>query len=185
MVLDKLCFALIINHSNGRSWFLHGSLVSQHDDVMKWKHFPRYWPFVRGIHRSPANFLQKGQWRGALMFSLICAWINGWVNTRKAGDLRRHHPHYVITLMNNPTHLWWHIMSLPLKIKVFSHQRTVLTRTALSRCITTLHSDILIHTITLRLTVFEHIITPILPTHIVQDLFNCQWDSEATLINVS
>ena len=27
--------------------------VSCHDDVIKWKHFPRYWPFVRGIHRSP------------------------------------------------------------------------------------------------------------------------------------
>ena len=39
-----------------------------HDDVIKWKHFPRYWPFVRGIHRSP-----KGQWGGTLMFSLICA----------------------------------------------------------------------------------------------------------------
>ena len=25
------------------------------DDVIKWKHFPRYWPFVRGIHRSPVN----------------------------------------------------------------------------------------------------------------------------------
>ena len=24
-----------------------------HDDVIKWKHIPRYWPFVRGIHRSP------------------------------------------------------------------------------------------------------------------------------------
>ena len=23
-----------------------------HDDVIKWKHFPRNWPFVRGIHRS-------------------------------------------------------------------------------------------------------------------------------------
>ena len=23
-----------------------------HDDVIKWKHFPRDWPFVRGIHRS-------------------------------------------------------------------------------------------------------------------------------------
>ena len=32
----------------------------------------------------------KGQWRGALMFSLICARINGWVNNREAGDLRRH-----------------------------------------------------------------------------------------------
>ena len=35
-----------------------------HDDVIKWNHFPRYWQFVRGIHRSP----HKGQWRGALMF---------------------------------------------------------------------------------------------------------------------
>ena len=48
-----------------------------HDDVIKWKHFPRYWPFVREIHRSPVNFPHKGQWRGALMFSLICARING------------------------------------------------------------------------------------------------------------
>ena len=44
-----------------------------HDDVIKWKHFPRYWPFVRGIHRLPVNSPHKSQWRGALMFSLICA----------------------------------------------------------------------------------------------------------------
>ena len=30
-----------------------------HDDVIKWKHFSRYWPFVRGIHRSPVNPLTK------------------------------------------------------------------------------------------------------------------------------
>ena len=46
--------------------------ANTHDDVIKWKHFPRYWPFVRGIHRSPVNSPHKGQWRGALMFSLIC-----------------------------------------------------------------------------------------------------------------
>ena len=40
-----------------------------HDDVIKWKHFPRNWPFVRGIHRSPVNSPHKGQWRVALMFS--------------------------------------------------------------------------------------------------------------------
>ena len=49
-----------------------------HDDVIKWKHFQRYWPFVRGIHRSPVNSPHKGQWREAFMFSLIRAWINGW-----------------------------------------------------------------------------------------------------------
>ena len=64
-----------------------------------WKHFPRYWPFVRGIHRSPMTSPHKGQWRGALMFSLICAWINGWVNTGEAGDLRRHRAQYDVTLM--------------------------------------------------------------------------------------
>ena len=55
-----------------------------HDDVIKWKPFPRYWPFVRGIHRSPLNSPHKGQWRGALMFSLICVSINGWVNNGEA-----------------------------------------------------------------------------------------------------
>ena len=44
-------------------------LILSHDDVIKWKHFPRYWPFVRGIHLSPVNSPHKGQWRRALMFS--------------------------------------------------------------------------------------------------------------------
>ena len=70
-----------------------------HDDVIKWKHFPRYWPFVRGIHRSPVNSPHKGQWRVALMFTLICARINGWVNNREAGDLRRYRAHYDVIVM--------------------------------------------------------------------------------------
>ena len=64
--------------------------ISLHDVVIKWKHFPRYWPFVRGIQRSPMNSPHKGQWRGALMFSLICVWINDLVNSRESGDLRRY-----------------------------------------------------------------------------------------------
>ena len=55
-----------------------------HDDGIKWKHFLCYWPFVWGIHRSPVNSPHKGQWRGTLMFSLICAWTKGWVNNREA-----------------------------------------------------------------------------------------------------
>ena len=70
-----------------------------HDDVIKWKHFPRCWPFVRGIHRSPVNSPHKGQWRRALMFSLIYSWINSWVNNYGAGDLRRHLAHYGVTVM--------------------------------------------------------------------------------------
>ena len=69
------------------------SLFSR-DDVIKWKHFPRYW--YRWLVNSP----HKGQWLGALMFSLICTWINGWVNTREPGDLRRHRAHYYVTVIH-------------------------------------------------------------------------------------
>ena len=69
------------------------------NDVIKWKHFPRYWPFVRGIHRWPVNSPHKGQWRGALIFSLICAWTNEWVNNRNAGDLKHHRSHNDVTVM--------------------------------------------------------------------------------------
>ena len=91
-----------------------------YDDVIKWKHFPCNWPFVRGIHRSPVNSLHKGQWHRALIFTLFCA-LNkrlskqsiGWwfgtpsrslwrhcnVNNQDAGDLRRHRVHYDATVM--------------------------------------------------------------------------------------
>ena len=69
------------------------------DDVIKWKHFARYWPFVRGIHRPSVNSPNKGQWRGALMLSLICAWINGWISNRRAGDSSLHRAHYDVTVM--------------------------------------------------------------------------------------
>ena len=86
------------------AWFTSISLTLKymiccHDDVIKWKHFPRYWPFLRGIHRSPVNSTHKGRWRGALMFSLICAQINCWVNNREAGDLRRLRTHYDVIVM--------------------------------------------------------------------------------------
>ena len=48
---------------------------------------------------SPVNSPHKGQWHGALVFHLICAWINGWVNIRKAGDLRCHRAHYDVIVM--------------------------------------------------------------------------------------
>ena len=71
----------------------------QHDDVIQWKHFPRYWPFVQGIHRSLMNSPHKGQWCGALMFSLIWASVNAWVNNLEASDLRCHHAHYDVSVM--------------------------------------------------------------------------------------
>ena len=48
------------------------------------------------------NSPHKGQWRGALMFSLICIWINGWSNNREAGDLRRYRGHYDVIVMRLP-----------------------------------------------------------------------------------
>ena len=61
---------------------------------------------MRGIHRSPVNSPHKGQWRGTLMFSLICARINGWVNNRKAGDLKRNQAHYDVIVMQACAHVW-------------------------------------------------------------------------------
>ena len=55
--------------------------------------------FVWRIHRSTVNSPHKGQWRGALLFSLICAWINAWVNNREAGDLKRRRTHYIVIVM--------------------------------------------------------------------------------------
>ena len=90
-------------HRRNQNWATGHPLTCQfgcdHDDVIKWKHFPRYWPFARGIHRSPVNSPHKGQGRGALKFSLICVWINGWVNNREAGDLRRYRAHYDVIVM--------------------------------------------------------------------------------------
>ena len=70
-----------------------------HDDVIKRKLFLRYWTFVRGIHWPSVNSPPKGHWRGALMFSLICAWTNDTANNGDADDLRRHRAHYDITVI--------------------------------------------------------------------------------------
>ena len=74
---------------------------SNHADVI-----PRYWPFVWGIHRSPVNSPHKGQWRGALVFALICPWTNGWPNHRDVGDLRRHRTHYYVIVMESAGDRW-------------------------------------------------------------------------------
>ena len=57
--------------SSYRDYHSHGRIIQIHDDVIKWKHFSRYWPFLRGIHRSPVNSPHQGQWRRALMCSSV------------------------------------------------------------------------------------------------------------------
>ena len=65
----------------------------------KWKHFPRYWPFMRRNHRSPVDSPHKGPWRRALMCVLICALTHGLANNRGIWDFRRHCAHYDVTVM--------------------------------------------------------------------------------------
>ena len=77
-----------------------------------------------GNSRARVNSPHKGQWRGALMFSLICIRINGWVNNGEAGDLRRHRAHYDVTVMSrvNYSQLGHQTVTrAPLNIKMSSH----------------------------------------------------------------
>ena len=71
--------------------------------VAWWRHqmetFSALLAICAGNSPVPGYSPQKGQWRGTLMFSLICVWINDWVNNREAGDLRRDHAHDDVTVM--------------------------------------------------------------------------------------
>ena len=102
-----------------------------YDDVIKWKYFPRYWPFLREIHWSPVNSPHKGQWRRALMFPLFCAWINGWANNREAGDLRLHRAHHDVTIM---THLCIFSMITPF-IAIFELDHAIHSNNACANCV--------------------------------------------------
>ena len=97
----KLIWANIPTHwawTNTLTWWVGISAK-----IPWWRHqmetFSASLAFVRGIHRSLVNSPHKGQWRGALVFSLICAWINDWVNTREAADLICHLAHYDVIVM--------------------------------------------------------------------------------------
>ena len=80
----------------------------------------------------PVNSPHKGQWHGALILSLISAWINDWVNNREAGDLRSHLGHYDVNVMNkgsaitrtNVDQVHWRIYASPV-IGVFDVAWTV------------------------------------------------------------
>ena len=73
-----------------------------------WRHqmetFSALLAICAGNSPVAGEFPHKGQWRGALMSSLICTWINGWVNNGDAGDLRRHRAHYDVPVMRARLH---------------------------------------------------------------------------------
>ena len=65
-------------------------VIHHHDDVIKWTLFFTLLAIYAGNSWSPVNSPHKGQWQGALVFALICVWINGWVNNREADNLARY-----------------------------------------------------------------------------------------------
>ena len=94
-----------------RNFFINKTVSSLWIEVQIWRYiwrswwrhqmenFPRNCHFVRGILRLPVNFPHKGQWRGTLVFSLICGWTNGCANGRDSGNLEPHLAHYDVALM--------------------------------------------------------------------------------------
>ena len=83
-VFHQIC----ISYGMTRFWFLQFTLNHTMTSSIRNIFRRGYWPFVRGKPLSPVNSPNKAQWRGTLMFSLISAWINGWVHSGQAGDLR-------------------------------------------------------------------------------------------------
>ena len=165
----------------------------EHDDVIKWKHFPRNWSFVRGIHRSQVNSPHKGQWRAALMFSLIYAWINGWVNNREAGDLRRYRAHYDVIVMKSKC------CSDDNSIQCFVYCGHHYTKTCHSQfglwfcaiwtsnsCLDQLGPSILMHTRVIIWSTCQHwllCIPPCLPLN--ENLVGCAWNIARNIYNFS
>ena len=74
-----------------------------------WRHqmetFSALLALCAGNSPVPVNSQHKGQWRGALMFSLIWVWINSWVNNREACDLRRYRAHCDVIVMRTAKQL--------------------------------------------------------------------------------
>ena len=70
-----------------------------HDDVIKCKK-KKTFSTLLAICAGNSPLTAQNQRRWPLILSLICAWINGWVNNREAGDLRGHSAHYDVTVMH-------------------------------------------------------------------------------------
>ena len=86
--LPSQCWGMIENKDISFAWWRH-----------QMETFPALLALCAENSWSPVNSPLKGQWRGALMFSLICARINGRVNNREASDLRRYRAHYDVIVM--------------------------------------------------------------------------------------
>ena len=86
-------------------WSFKGSLATSNSDkLIWWRHKMETFSALLApcAGNSPVNSPHKGQWRGALMSSLICTWINAWVSNREVGYWIRHHAHYDVIVMLLP-----------------------------------------------------------------------------------
>ena len=72
-----------------------------HDDVIKWKLFPRCWPYCGEFAGHRWIHLTKDSDAELWYFLWSARWINGWLNNRETGDLRRHRAHYDVIVMEN------------------------------------------------------------------------------------
>ena len=76
-------------------------IVAHHDDIIRWKHFPRYRSLCGEI--TGHRWISRTTASNAELF--ICAWTNGCANNRDAGDLRHHCAHYDVTVRCFATHM--------------------------------------------------------------------------------
>ena len=96
-MVDRRCPIMFSAHSVISTWHM---ICLQHlARASWWRHQMETFSALLAICPVPVNFPHKGQWRGALMFSLVCTRINGWVNNGEAGDLRRYRAYYNVTVM--------------------------------------------------------------------------------------
>ena len=100
---NKVITPFYIKNSITSHYFLWDIITHPWPRHPWWRHqmetFSALLALCAGNSPVPVNSPHKGQWRGALMFSLINAWINDWVNSRAAGDLRRISGHYDVIVM--------------------------------------------------------------------------------------
>ena len=104
-VTVKQCFRLTSKKTScRRHWlFVRSPVDSPHKGPVRREKFLCHNAIRNFYPHSSLPALPRHTWwrhQMALMFSLICAWTHGWVNTREAGDLRHHRAHYDVTVMS-------------------------------------------------------------------------------------
>ena len=100
----------------------HRLILEAHGDDIKWKHF-HLLALCEGNPSVIVISAYKVQWRGALMFSLICAWTSVSANHRDVGDLRRHRDHYDTTVVISNCHSPWWSCDMEIYSAFLSHLR--------------------------------------------------------------